>query len=653
MHIFRASSPYGMPDNRRGQQGRLAGSEAMPPASEAQAEALGLKQVQKPLPSACGLAGGLGAAGQPPLEAERPSGSGLKPGNVCATGLPPTPLQRSPSREPILSRGENVLRAGTDRVPGRESPGRGARRTSAVAARELGEDDEDEHDAEREAVCAEAPARTQSSYRGVCWHARDRLWCSQICVARDTIHLGHFKDEIDAAKAYDAACRLVGQPPPNFPNERRGQECIKCSTAPKRLRAAAERLRVAPPDHDGEVPTGSPGCVYAHLLGLAREGSDAGLGEAKDLQDTLSKDYGVELVAPKSPGISANGEAAREPPARMDAIPHAWKVFLFLCSFGQFLGCYERVQKPGRGERRFDIGEEVRDGLRRPGVYVGLQFVGNGGVVPFYLGMSDADVLRRTESIAHGTLSKFARCLVVFIGMPHAWLRRYFLASDLERAGLWLFNFTHNHHDNGGSEEKKKKKKKKDELPSAPVVDPVEYVSLGPPQDAMKAFREAVLEREKKALETLYARPQRRRFESLSPEQLAKAEREAVCAEAPARTQSSYRGVCWYAHSRLWRSRICVAGECIDLGCFKDDTDAARAYDAACRLVGQPPLNFPNEHHGQECIKCSTAPKRLRAAATRKAQREEVPVAIRDRGAVQRTAPRAMHPFQPWMLGLR
>lgn len=48
-----------------------------------------------------------------------------------------------------------------------------------------------------------------SRFRGVSWHKASGSW--QACIRRDgrQCHLGHFKDETDAARAYDAAARSV------------------------------------------------------------------------------------------------------------------------------------------------------------------------------------------------------------------------------------------------------------------------------------------------------------------------------------------------------------------------------------------------------------------------------------------------------------
>lgn len=54
--------------------------------------------------------------------------------------------------------------------------------------------------------------KTSSKYKGVHWFKRDRKWQSQICVNGIKRHLGYFDDEIEAAKAFDAAAReLCGE----------------------------------------------------------------------------------------------------------------------------------------------------------------------------------------------------------------------------------------------------------------------------------------------------------------------------------------------------------------------------------------------------------------------------------------------------------
>ena len=44
-----------------------------------------------------------------------------------------------------------------------------------------------------------------SKYKGVSWCSRDKVWTVRIKCTSKTINLGNFKDEIEAAKAYDIA----------------------------------------------------------------------------------------------------------------------------------------------------------------------------------------------------------------------------------------------------------------------------------------------------------------------------------------------------------------------------------------------------------------------------------------------------------------
>jgi hypothetical protein len=48
---------------------------------------------------------------------------------------------------------------------------------------------------------------TTSKYRGVCYNKEIRKWRATIVVDRRSIHLGYFKDEVQAAKAYDIAAK--------------------------------------------------------------------------------------------------------------------------------------------------------------------------------------------------------------------------------------------------------------------------------------------------------------------------------------------------------------------------------------------------------------------------------------------------------------
>ncbi|MHC4259417.1 MAG: AP2/ERF family transcription factor [Planctomycetota bacterium] len=46
-----------------------------------------------------------------------------------------------------------------------------------------------------------------SKYKGVSWKKSSRKWQAHIGFQKRDIHLGYFRDEIDAAKAYDEAAR--------------------------------------------------------------------------------------------------------------------------------------------------------------------------------------------------------------------------------------------------------------------------------------------------------------------------------------------------------------------------------------------------------------------------------------------------------------
>jgi hypothetical protein len=55
-----------------------------------------------------------------------------------------------------------------------------------------------------------------SQFRGVSWHHVSKKWVAQYKVNRRSVYLGLFEDEIDAAKAYDAATFSKGGTHLNF-----------------------------------------------------------------------------------------------------------------------------------------------------------------------------------------------------------------------------------------------------------------------------------------------------------------------------------------------------------------------------------------------------------------------------------------------------
>ncbi|MBB6677499.1 HNH endonuclease [Cohnella lubricantis] len=53
---------------------------------------------------------------------------------------------------------------------------------------------------------------SSSQYRGVFWNKQKLKWTAQICLDGKRRHIGHFVNELDAARAYNQeAIRLFGQ----------------------------------------------------------------------------------------------------------------------------------------------------------------------------------------------------------------------------------------------------------------------------------------------------------------------------------------------------------------------------------------------------------------------------------------------------------
>lgn len=69
---------------------------------------------------------------------------------------------------------------------------------------------------------AKTTKRPKSSrFKGVCWHKKDRRWVAKIVYGYRRYSLGTYRDEEDAARAYDAAARELFGPFAcvNFPQD--------------------------------------------------------------------------------------------------------------------------------------------------------------------------------------------------------------------------------------------------------------------------------------------------------------------------------------------------------------------------------------------------------------------------------------------------
>ena len=66
--------------------------------------------------------------------------------------------------------------------------------------------------------------------------------------------------------------------------------------------------------------------------------------------------------------------------------------------------------------------------------------------------------------------------------------------------------------------------------------------------------------------------------------------------KSPQSAYSKYKGVTFDKMRQKWNAQICVNGKRIFLGTFKDETEAAKAYDSAAkRHFGEfAALNFPD-----------------------------------------------------------
>jgi len=58
--------------------------------------------------------------------------------------------------------------------------------------------------------------KSSSIYKGVCWNVRNGKWQVQITIKGSQLHLGCYKDEVEAAHTYDKKLIEIGLEPFNF-----------------------------------------------------------------------------------------------------------------------------------------------------------------------------------------------------------------------------------------------------------------------------------------------------------------------------------------------------------------------------------------------------------------------------------------------------
>jgi hypothetical protein len=71
----------------------------------------------------------------------------------------------------------------------------------------------------RRAARMRAIGKTTSQFIGVTWHDSDQRWCAQIVVEKKRKFLGNFRDEVEAARTYNAFVREHGLDHPINPLE--------------------------------------------------------------------------------------------------------------------------------------------------------------------------------------------------------------------------------------------------------------------------------------------------------------------------------------------------------------------------------------------------------------------------------------------------